>query len=97
MSAFDNLAVQYFYSGDLFRSKYYNDRMARGKAEAKFSVVRKISAANAIKLIKRFKGNKVGNKMSAPMTKSFKTIGKELHELFSDTVKDYNLEDKISA
>ena len=71
--------------------------MARGKAEAKFSVVRKISAANAIKLLKIMKSGKSVNKMTAPMTKSFKTIGKELHELFSDTVKDYNLADKISA
>ena len=55
MSAFDNLAIQYFYVGDLDRSRYYNDRMLRGKSEAKFSVVRKISAANAIKTMKKIK------------------------------------------
>ena len=71
MSAFDNLAIQYFYIGDLFRSKYYNDRMLRGKSEAKFSVVRKISDANSIKTLKKMKSKKkFGEKINAPMVKS---------------------------
>jgi hypothetical protein len=46
MSAYDNIAIQYFYLGDLKKSKYYNERMVRGKSEARFSVVRKISNGN---------------------------------------------------
>ena len=49
MSAFDNLAIQYFYSGDLDKSRYYNDRMVRGKTEANFSMIRKISENNCKK------------------------------------------------
>ena len=52
MSAFDNLAIQYFYLGDLEKSKYYNDRMVRGKKEASFSMIRKISETNCIKRMK---------------------------------------------
>ena len=43
MNAYDNLAIQYYYEGDLEKSKYYNDRMTRGKTEARFSIVRKMS------------------------------------------------------
>lgn len=43
MNAYDNLAIQYYYEGDLEKSKYYNDRMVRGKFEARFSIVRKLS------------------------------------------------------
>ena len=55
MSAYDNLAVQYFYLGDLVKSRYYNNRMIRGKSEARFSVVRKIAAANSLKTYKKGK------------------------------------------
>lgn len=43
MNAYDNLALQYYYEGDIDKSKYYNDRMTRGKVEARFSIVRKMS------------------------------------------------------
>lgn len=43
MNAYDSLAINYFYLGDLERAKYYNERMTRGKFEAKFSIVRKMS------------------------------------------------------
>ena len=43
MNAYDNLAIQYYYTGDIEKSKYYNDRMSRGKLEARFSIVRKMS------------------------------------------------------
>jgi len=49
MSAYDNLAIQYFYLGELERSKYYNDRMCRGKFESNFSMVKKMSQNNAKK------------------------------------------------
>ena len=52
MSAYDSLALQYFYKGDLDKSKYYNDRMVRGKFEAKFSIL-KIMSENHI--TKKFK------------------------------------------
>jgi len=43
MKAYDGLAIYYYYAGDLDRAKYYSDRMLRGKMEAKFSNVRKMS------------------------------------------------------
>jgi len=55
MSAFDNLSIQYFYMGDLQKAKYYNDRMARGKSEAPFSIVRRVSDAQTAKRFRKFK------------------------------------------
>ncbi len=55
MSAYDNLSIQYFYLGDLERAKYYNDRMLRGKTEAKFSVIRKISETHSKKKFQKLK------------------------------------------
>lgn len=52
MNAYDNLAIQYYYKGDLEKSRYYNDRMIRGKLEAKFSIVRKMSENHAKKKYK---------------------------------------------
>lgn len=78
--------------GDLQKSKYYNDRMIRGKAEAKFSVVRKIAAANTVKTQK--KPNEFGTGGTSGM-KSSRTIGKEFKELFSETIKDYSLINKV--
>ena len=43
MLAYDNLALQYFYLGELSKSRYYNDRVMRGKYEAKYSIVRKMA------------------------------------------------------
>ncbi len=43
MKAYDNLAIQYFYLGELDRSKYYNDRIYRGKFESNFSIVKRMS------------------------------------------------------
>lgn len=53
MNAYDNMAIQYFYIGDLEKSKYYNDRMCRGKFEARFSIVRKMSQNHAMKKYKQ--------------------------------------------
>lgn len=47
MTAYGDLALQYYYEGDIEKSKYYNDRMIRGKTEAKFSIVRKMSQNHA--------------------------------------------------
>ena len=43
MIAYDKLALQYFYLGELEKSIYYNDRVMRGKYEAQFSLVRKMT------------------------------------------------------
>lgn len=43
MIAYDNLALQYFYLGELEKSKYYNERVVRGKYEAKYSIVRSMT------------------------------------------------------
>ena len=58
MSAYDNLAIQYFYLGELERSKYYNDRMCRGKFESNFSIVKKMSQNNAKKKANQDEQNK---------------------------------------
>lgn len=45
--------------------------MLRGKSEAKFSVIRKISGANAIKKIKKMKiKTKYNENISGPMTRT---------------------------
>jgi hypothetical protein len=49
MNSYDNLAIQYFYLGELDKSKYYNDRICRGKFEANFSIVKKMSQNHAKK------------------------------------------------
>lgn len=49
MSAYDNLALQYFYLGEMDKSKYYNDRVVRGKMESNFSIVKKMSQNHAAK------------------------------------------------
>ncbi len=49
MEAYDQLGIMYYYVGDLEKSKYYNDRMCRGKVEARFSIVRKMSQNHASK------------------------------------------------
>lgn len=71
--------------------------MLRGKSEAKFSVCRKIAAANTMKIMKKMKitQQKVSDNMSGPMTKSQKTLGKEFQDLFSETLKDYSVLDKV--
>ena len=43
MLVYEGLALQYYYLGEQGKSKYYNDRVMRGKLEAKFSVVRKMT------------------------------------------------------
>jgi hypothetical protein len=53
--------------GELEKSKYYNDRMIRGKLEAKFSIVRKMSENHAKK---KYKSKKEGG-----LIKSIKNIG----------------------
>jgi hypothetical protein len=42
-SAYDFLSIQYYYLGDLKKSKFYNDRAIRGKFEAPDSIVRNFS------------------------------------------------------
>eukprot|EP00350_Pseudokeronopsis_sp_OXSARD2_P012273 CAMPEP_0170568016 /NCGR_PEP_ID=MMETSP0211-20121228/80862_1 /TAXON_ID=311385 /ORGANISM="Pseudokeronopsis sp., Strain OXSARD2" /LENGTH=101 /DNA_ID=CAMNT_0010889659 /DNA_START=463 /DNA_END=768 /DNA_ORIENTATION=- len=101
MSAYDNIAVQYFYLGDLQKSKYYNERMVRGKSEAKFSVVRKISEANTVKKLKnngvkpaqlkQLHQDHFGKHGRKEQTRSEHSIGREFKQLFSDVYKDYCL------
>ena len=45
MSAYENLAITNFYMGKIEKSDYYIDRVFRGKTEAMFSVIKKISMA----------------------------------------------------
>lgn len=41
--AYDNLAIDYFYLGELGKSNYYHDRIMRGKTENSRSIVKKVS------------------------------------------------------
>jgi hypothetical protein len=43
LQAYEGLALQYYYMGNLKKSDYYFDRFTRGKFETKYSLVRKIS------------------------------------------------------
>lgn len=43
MQAYDNIALEYFYLGDLEKSKLYQDRMLRGKLEKEESMVKNVS------------------------------------------------------
>lgn len=43
MTAYDNLALDYFYLGQLAKSKYYHDRIMRGKMENDKSIVKRVS------------------------------------------------------
>ena len=74
MNAYDNLAIQYFYTGDLDKSKYYNERMCRGKFEARFSIVKKMSNNNAMKKYKS-----AGNNI-----RHIKDIGSGIKKLLSE-------------
>ena len=42
MQAYDNIAMEYFYMGDLQKAKFYSDRMLRGKFENKDSIIRSV-------------------------------------------------------
>lgn len=43
ISASDNLALEYYYLGDLEKASHYNDWMMRGKVESDRSVVKKVT------------------------------------------------------
>ena len=45
MLAYDKIAINYFYLGDLTKSKFYQDRMMRGQNEPKDSKLRMIYKA----------------------------------------------------
>ena len=42
MQAYDNLAIEYFYQGDIAKAKVYQERLTRGKVETKDSVIRNV-------------------------------------------------------
>jgi len=43
VKAYDNLALCFFYMGDLQKARYYNDRMQRGKIEGQGSVLKSVT------------------------------------------------------
>ena len=43
MAAYDSLSIDYYYQGDLNKSKYYHDRHTRGKVENDLSIVKKVT------------------------------------------------------
>ena len=55
MAAYYNMALTNFYLGRVTKSEYYINRVLRGKTEAMFSVVRKISLADTKRKFKNFK------------------------------------------
>jgi hypothetical protein len=68
MQAYEGLSLQYFYLGDTEKCQYYNDRMMKGKFEAKFSILRKMYTR--IHNIKRSNNNQTN-------TEGTETIGSE--------------------
>jgi hypothetical protein len=55
MSAYENLALTNFYLGKIDKSDYYCERFFRGKSEAQFSGVKKISLAHTRRKYKHMK------------------------------------------
>lgn len=99
MEAYDHLAIQYYYTGDLEKAKYYNDRMTRGKFEARFSIVRKMSENHAKKKFKpRTKGvkhiknieNGIKKLLSDNKDKDFKRVEESIlkSELIAKIIKN---------
>lgn len=43
MAAYDGMSVDYFYLGELMKSRYYHDRMIRGKVENDNSIMKKVT------------------------------------------------------
>ena len=43
VQAYDNLSIDYYYSGEIAKANYYNDRIMRGKTENDKSIVKKVS------------------------------------------------------
>ncbi len=43
MTAYDCLSIDYYYMGEIDKSKYYHERMTRGKMENNTSIVKKVT------------------------------------------------------
>jgi len=43
MTAYDCLSLDYYYLGEIDKSKYYHERMTRGKMENNTSIVKKVT------------------------------------------------------
>jgi hypothetical protein len=55
MAAYENLALTNFYLGKIDKCEYYSERFFRGKSEALFSGVKKISLAHTRRKYKHIK------------------------------------------
>lgn len=55
MSAYENLAITNFYCGKIDKCEYYSERFYKGKSEAIFSGVKKISLAHTKRKFKHMK------------------------------------------
>jgi hypothetical protein len=55
MAAYENLALTNFYLGKIEKCEYYSERFFRGKSEALFSGVKKISLAHTRRKYKHIK------------------------------------------
>ena len=80
MSSFYNIAITNFYLGQIEKSEYYINRWLRGKTEAMFSVVKKISLTNTRRKYKDFK-------IKAPLNDSYRNSMTKGEALTSKSIK----------
>jgi len=43
MLAYDSLGIEYYYMGEIEKSRYYHERMIRGKMENSTSIAKKVT------------------------------------------------------
>ena len=95
MSSFENIAITYFYLGKIDKSKYYIDRFYRGKTEAMFSAVKKISLGFTRRRYKRVTVQPFKSDEFQPSLKGGKKGEQKLSKytkcLFTGQVKNYSL------
>ena len=95
ISAYDSLAITNFYMGRIEKSDYYIDRVFRGKTEAMFSVIKRISLAYTNRKFKNVRTKPFKADMSMNMAKTgamtSKNINNGILELFSNSLQNYNI------
>lgn len=74
--AYEFLALQYFYLGNLAKAKYYNDRNMRGKCEKKESTIRIIYEDYSQQRSQKYKKNSLTYKKFMQILKDFDLVHK---------------------
>ena len=98
MSAYYNIALTNFYLGRIEKAEYYVNRVMRGKTEAMFSVIKKISLTNTRRKFKDIKPKPMKSddytqKVIKGENITEKFLLKGIQELFSKHLINYSLMD----